>query len=474
MKIKLFLLVLFFSFALFASKEDMLFNLARFYAKSGDFTKAIEKLNKILEINPNNKKARDLLNKCQKAQRSLKETGKIPDLFGMERKKNRKISKSLLERKEKEIANLLNDGKYFEAIDILNWIIKFNPDYAKSYYQLGIIYSNLHKYKMAIDNFDKSLKLDPNNAYAYFYKGIALYSIGKHKEGFKSMLKSLEINPSNSFFKQQIGEYYLRDWQLDKAERLLKEALKLEKNNKVVIKNLLILYVKRKDFIKVNEIINLVKSKNPSDGFALYWEKIIRLIRGDVVNIDINKFNGSKNLKNMIVNGLYNVKIGNIKKAEEILEKISDSDDYGWFLLLFEVAKYYFDNQDYKNSLKYLKMITKKEPFNFYANMLIGKIYRKQVLTDKAIGVFYLLYNHNIREYELLKELGQALSEKGYYLQAIDVYREAFKKAPTSEKDYINNEIRRLDELYYNQLNPPTNLDEDSNSEDTFEEDDFF
>lgn len=62
--------------------------------------------------------------------------------------------------------------------------LKINPDFAKGYYNLGLLYHNLERLHKAIYYYGKAIKIDPEFAEAYCNRGV----VKAQKKHFKSAL----------------------------------------------------------------------------------------------------------------------------------------------------------------------------------------------------------------------------------------------------------------------------------------------
>lgn len=69
------------------------------------------------------------------------------------------------------------------------------PRDVAGYLQRGIEKARLGKYKEAIEDFDQVIKFDPEHAEAYKNRGRALAALGKYKEAEKDFDKAIELKP---------------------------------------------------------------------------------------------------------------------------------------------------------------------------------------------------------------------------------------------------------------------------------------
>jgi len=127
----------------------------------GEYEKALDLLDKALEINPNHIHA--LNNK----------------------------GRALLELDKTE-----------EAIVWFDKALEVNPEYIPALHNKGLILLELGKYEEAMVWFDKALEVNPNLVYLLNDKGLALYRLGQYDEAISYYDKALEINPNYELAKK--------------------------------------------------------------------------------------------------------------------------------------------------------------------------------------------------------------------------------------------------------------------------------
>ena len=98
-------------------------------------------------------------------------------------------------------------GKYEEAINCYDRVLKINPEYEKALYEKARVLEKQKKYEEAIKCFVMALKINPHNTSAredgnrlsdnldWYKKGMELNSRKQYKEAIEYFNKTLEINP---------------------------------------------------------------------------------------------------------------------------------------------------------------------------------------------------------------------------------------------------------------------------------------
>lgn len=93
-------------------------------------------------------------------------------------------------------AALIKEGKFEEAIEHCNEIIRIKPYYnTTSYISRGNAYANLGKYQQAIDDFNKSIVLKPDYPVPYFNRGCIFVKIGRYQDALEDFNKAIRLKP---------------------------------------------------------------------------------------------------------------------------------------------------------------------------------------------------------------------------------------------------------------------------------------
>lgn len=151
-------------------------------------------------------------------------------------------------------------GKYEEAIELYDKILKTDPDHIKALRKKGIALYFLGKYQEAAEIYDKVLKIDPKDIDVLNNKGIVLSCLGKHQEAIELYDKILEIDPGFSNAKEN------RNKSLVKLD-LIKSKNTAKSMKKVITDDKSINDLEQKLNIKYSQILrNKLKERN---GF--YW-----------------------------------------------------------------------------------------------------------------------------------------------------------------------------------------------------------
>ena len=96
-----------------------------------------------------------------------------------------------------EAINLINLGKYQEAIELFDKILEIVPEHENSLNNKGAALLKLEKFEEAIEFFDDILQIYPKNEDVMNNMGIALIELERYEEAIDLYNRILEINPDN-------------------------------------------------------------------------------------------------------------------------------------------------------------------------------------------------------------------------------------------------------------------------------------
>ena len=96
---------------------------------------------------------------------------------------------------------LVNNGFNEEAEGNLRYLIKYFPDDAELYYNLGIVYEKLKNFEKARDCYQKAVELSPQEDF-YYNLGDVLVELKEWDDAILAFRKVLETDPNdgNSYF----------------------------------------------------------------------------------------------------------------------------------------------------------------------------------------------------------------------------------------------------------------------------------
>lgn len=190
-------------------EEDYL-DIASNYCVLGDYNSAIEYLDKILTINPNNQQVitlkRGLTHIITKDKKSFVDNVNPTIRKAQEYKRvgNEKMElETLKQAAESENAYLAyyylgnfyrSKNDYLHAIDAYNASVSARADFSPAYLTSAIVLFDMGKFEAVINPIDKYLTFNPNDDLAYAIKSRAEFSMGMIEESQKDNAKAIELN----------------------------------------------------------------------------------------------------------------------------------------------------------------------------------------------------------------------------------------------------------------------------------------
>ncbi|PKP01782.1 MAG: hypothetical protein CVU11_14190 [Bacteroidetes bacterium HGW-Bacteroidetes-6] len=172
------------------TENEIKYNLAKIHLARRHFVQALPILEELYEYNPKDVRySLDLAN-CYAVFKEFEKVRKVFDSFknlSDDENENKKfLNIGLLEAKL-----LLAERRPFEAMEILNELKKKNPYNIKLVLELGNIYFDSGKYKEALDAYEFILKIDPNHALAYYGKAQIMLHKKQYEEAADNALNAI-------------------------------------------------------------------------------------------------------------------------------------------------------------------------------------------------------------------------------------------------------------------------------------------
>ena len=190
--------------------EDDYFDIAANYCVFGNYNSAMEYLDKILTINPNNQRAMDLkkgvthvisgdkssfveggnplIKQAMEYKRTGDEQAELRTLVQATQGNNSYLAYYYL-------GNLYRLKKdYQHALDAYNSSTSARADFAPSYLSSAIVLYETGKYESVINPIDKYLTFNPNDDLAYAIKSRAEFALGNLNSAKANNDKAIEIN----------------------------------------------------------------------------------------------------------------------------------------------------------------------------------------------------------------------------------------------------------------------------------------
>lgn len=133
------------------------------------------------------------------------------------------IGQSDMHRMYREAVDLVGENKNDQALEILEQLVKIDPDNPRYQNSYGDVLRKLERYEEALSAYRKSIELEPENDIYYLDLGFVLMLMGENEPAMAEFQKAIEIAPEEEiyhFFAAVVLE------RMDKKEEALSEYQK--------------------------------------------------------------------------------------------------------------------------------------------------------------------------------------------------------------------------------------------------------
>ena len=347
-------------------------------------------------------------------------------------------------------------GDFDSALSFYAKAEQINPSNVNTRLNVGTLFQQKKDYLKALKSYESVLTLYPDNVQANLYKAQVLSLMGNKEESLKLYKKVLSIDPANSVAKSEIVSVmkdtmsakdfvaYLSQKASsgDKSMQamLYDYAYKLHKDNKVddainaygeVLKsnpanvdayvNLAICYASKNDYKDAQDILNLAKSKFPTNNLVL---KTLQEVQNDSMSTIL--VNASRLYENKDFNGA-------LQQYLAVSPATEDS--------LLGVAACYQSLENFDSAIAYYKKAMSVAPKNAEIPYYIGYLYSEQQkwaeaedFLKKSIALNpeceaknllpYVLQNYTLAEYND----AVSLFEKNQFESALTKFNTVLKR----------------------------------------------
>ncbi len=133
----------------------------------------------------------------------------------------------------KSSKKLVNDGKYYEAIDYLERGLKLYPKNRKLIYNLAKTYFRINNFSRAVESINEYLQYDTRNKYAYYIAGAAHYQMLDYQRSIEMLDEALRIDQNfvNALYAQ--GMAYKKQGVKADAIRCFERVVNLDAENRM-------------------------------------------------------------------------------------------------------------------------------------------------------------------------------------------------------------------------------------------------
>ena len=301
----------------------------------------------------------------------------------------------------------LVEGRYAEAIDNFNILVRLDDQLYEAYFFRGIAKYNLGDFVGAQIDFDQTLAINPIYTPAYHYRAIALSRIGKYDLALKDLAEAVDLRPSYTGLYFSRGVTYFLSQQFEKA---------IEDFNKFI----------QKEPREPDAYLNRGAS-------YLYVGDTLKAISDYNKAITLNKFEPEGYIRRARVFQMQK----QYEKAIEDLNTAIELDKENTFAY-FNRALMRFDNNDINGALDDLNSVLEQEPGN--ALTLYNRALIRTQIGDynNALDDYDRVLNINPENVLAYFNRASVFLELGRFREAMDDYSQAINLYPDFAKAYMN------------------------------------
>ncbi|MCZ6701845.1 MAG: tetratricopeptide repeat protein [Ignavibacteria bacterium] len=382
------------------------------------------------------------------------------------------LSQPITERLHSEALLNIQQGRYGEAIELLNRYISANPQVPEGFSLRGFCYKSRGQFEMAIYDYRSALKLEPDNKEYKSNLDRTIEEFNKqlynYIEGYK---REIAINPSVGLNYLEIGKNYKRLGEWQEAEKWYDDFLNREEPSADEVLRYTEILAKIKHIKKGSSILKKLTQKYPDDhrlwsryGYFTMWlakkiisknafEKALELrpyfkeaingydmVRGKGYVYTVNDTTTRYNY-GLPVRQKY--KPYPIDKYFKILRK--NPDDYATrYLLVNELVK----NNRFDEADKQLNILSKTQSGNkIYQNLKNEALVKQEQFYDKKIYSLEVKLSSDPYNRDTIYKLAKYYSRSEEHSKAVSLLNGYLSARPG------DNEIRYQKALVLSEIN---------------------
>jgi tetratricopeptide (TPR) repeat protein len=125
-----------------------------------------------------------------------------------------------------------DEGKYDQAIEKYNLLLKKNPNFPSAHFGLGVVYWRKADYRAAEPELRLALREDPNHPMANYYLADTLLKTGRPAEAVPLLEIAVAADDQLEMAYFQLGKCYITQGKLQEALKVLLKAAALDPSEK--------------------------------------------------------------------------------------------------------------------------------------------------------------------------------------------------------------------------------------------------
>ena len=429
-----------------SSTEDDYLDMANMYYDSGNYIKALQYTDLILNVNPNNINGLILKTKIyynqnnQNQARVYFKKALMLDNSLLTSVWAKNLGVTAIPKYDFDYYNTKGLEYYYSgdskgALNYFNKAIEINPKNAQVYNNIALCYLQLNDFDNAKTALNKALRVDKDFNLTYLnlakyeaLKNNALKKPGKqtdtNKQREKYLKEALKVNPNSKYAYLELGNYYLENKDYALANSNFKNAVLIDGNFYEALMGLGISYVEEGN---LSDGIKALRKASTASGAAVKNpDMLYYLAKICVANANFNE------------------------AKKYLTDAIKQGENHNYY---FELGKIYYSENDYSSAQNAFKKAMELDlDFELEADIYnyLGLIEYKNFDTEQAIYMFKKAIELDPKRAMYLYNLAQAyrsLGDKNAYSKEINAIANL---KPRTVQDFLD-----FSTIYYDKKNTP-------------------
>jgi len=364
-------------------------------------------------------------------------------------KSNNKIDHKTENALLQKAVNDYKNGYTANAITGFNSVVESDAnekDKAIALLYLGIIADEEGKYSNAIDFFNRGINYDKENHLLYLNRAKTYRKMKNYDLAVDNAEKSKSIK-TTADSAILLGNIYFEKGNFDEALKNYQEALKIDKNNAIVLYNMAIaLFRKGERFPALEYLKKAAEADQIGEiAFKSYSRLGTEFLSTNMLDLAENYLKKAVSLSPNDPATRYNLSLLYLKRGNQAqaIKELEESERLGQEnkKLLENIGETYYSLNDYDKSIRVYEKILETDKRNVRILSRIGEIYYKNGKLEQAYNAFKKITatepaTENSRVSYL--NMGNILDDMGKFDDAIKAYESALAINSKDDQTYYN------------------------------------
>ncbi|OGS23279.1 MAG: hypothetical protein A2252_09350 [Elusimicrobia bacterium RIFOXYA2_FULL_39_19] len=318
-------------------------------------------------------------------------------------------------------------GDTTSAITQYEEILKKSPDNIDSILMLAGIYSEINPEK-SLNFWDKFISYKPDSSEAYLRKSVVQRKLKLLEDAKKSLIKAIEIKPDDLLTHVALSEIYQDEQQYALAGEELYKCTVFENENYALYIRAGEMFVLANDMERAESIFKESLKVSKDDPLVYYWLGLLYESRkdwGKAVEYMEKSISGKPDVTSFLKLSYFYTQKNDSKKAIKALERAQKFDPKSPEIQFF-LGLGYLDKKQRSKSIKHLKKALELNPELVDAYYYLGTIYEQNNKIDESIKCFITLLQYDPKNAVAMNYLGYTMADRNMNL---DESEELIKKA---------------------------------------------